>query len=137
MYGKVQVSKEDFKRKLQEDQTPFDVVASIIYFFGKDASFSTDYKKLHSAFYAERKNDFIKEFRFKEAGPYPYSELLESVLSRIAISGLLSCQNPDYRKYEVTTRQLDRIKSSSLKKFSAEQLEELEALSKRIKENLK
>lgn len=133
----MQVSKESLKQKLQEDIAPLDVVAGVIYFFGKDASFTTNYKKLHEAFYAERNNSLIKEFRFKESVPYPYSELLESVFSRIAISGLLGCKNPDYSKYTVTSVQLNKIRSSILPKFSETQQQELKSLSQRIQANLK
>lgn len=124
------------KRKLQEDITPFDVVAGVIYFLGKDEPFPTNYEKLHSAFYAERNNPFLKEFKFREGGPYPYSELLESVFSRLAISGLLGCENPDYRQFVTNEHQLKEIKLSSLRKFSKKQQEELRTLSLRIQEKL-
>jgi hypothetical protein len=131
------VSRELLKQKLQEDITPLDVVASVIYFFGENASFPTNYKKLHQAFFVEKKSKFFKEFNFKESGPYPYSELLESVFSRIAISGLLGCKNPDFRKYIMTSDQLRKIKAGSLKKFSETDQEELKVLSQRIQANLK
>ena len=133
----MEVSRENMKQRLQEEITPLDVVAGVIYFFGKDASFPTDYKSLHKAFFSEKDNALFKEFKFKETGPYPYSELLESVFSRIAISGLLGCKNPDYRSYTVTSGQIRKIKSSSLGKFSKPQLLQLKCISQRIKSNLK
>jgi hypothetical protein len=125
------------ERKLQEDITPFDVVAGVIYFFGEDKPFPTNYEKLHRTFYAEKNNPFLKEFRFREGGPYPYSELLESVFSRLAISGLLGCQNPDYRQFITNKRQLNEIRRSSLRKFSKEGQQELKFLSLQIQRKLK
>jgi hypothetical protein len=132
----LEVTKQELKKRLQDEITPFDVVAGVIYFFGKDSSFSTNYKKLHKAFYTEKNSELFNEFKFRESRPYPYSELLESVFSRIAISGLLGCKNPDYRSYTVTDVQIKRIESTSLKKFSAVQIEELKQASCRIKKSL-
>jgi hypothetical protein len=132
----LEVTKEQLKQKFQEEITPLDIVSGVIYFFGKNASFPTNYKKLHSAFFAEKNNELFREFKFRENGPYPYSELLESVFSRIAIAGLLGCRNPDYRSYIVTSTQLKRIEKTSLKKFSETQCRELKAASQRIKMKL-
>jgi hypothetical protein len=133
----VEVTREAFKKRLQEDITPLDVVAGILYYFGEGATFPTDYQKLHESFYAERANSLVQEFKFKESGPYPYSELLESVFARIAISGLLGCKNPDYSKYTVSSAQLKKIETSALKKFSQDKKEELRELSQRIRTRLK
>ena len=125
-----------FRKKIQEDITPLDVVASILYFFGDDAKFTTNYEKLHQAFFRMKENLLLKEFQFREGGPYPYSELLENVFSRLAISGLLGCQNPDYRQFTINKGQRGRIEAGSLKKFSGEQIRELKSISREIQENL-
>ncbi len=133
----MEITREQLKQKFQDEITPLDVVAGVIYFFGKDTTFSANYKQLHKAFFAERNNYLFKEFKFRENGPYPYSELLETVFSRIAIAGLLGCKNPDYQSYIVSDKQLKRIASGSLCKFSEKQQIELKQASQRIKSNLK
>jgi len=129
------MSLESLKKKFQEDITPLDVTAAILYFFG-DIEFTTSYEKLNRAFYKERENPLLREFRFLEGGPYPYSELLDSVFSRLSISGLLGCRNPDYRKFFVQKNQRDRIENGILKKFSPDQVEELKSLSNCILKSL-
>lgn len=123
------------KEKFQKDITPLDIVAGIVYFFGRTV-FSTGYEKLNRAFYGEKDNPLLKEFKFKEMGPYPYSELLESVFSRLSNAGLLTRNNPDLEQYEIKQKHIERIEAGSLTKFSNPQLIELEALSVRIHRNL-
>lgn len=129
-------SLESLKKRFQEDITPLDVTAAIIYFFGEN-EFTTSYEKLNRAFQKEKKSEFLREFRFLEGGSYPYSELLDSVFSRLSISGLLGCQNPDYRKFFLRQDQLERIEKGSLKKFSPKQIKELKSLSSSILKSLK
>ena len=129
-------SLESLKKRLQEDITPLDIAAAILYYFG-EVEFTTDYEKLNRAFYKERKNKFLKEFRFLEGGSYPYSELLDSIISRLSISGLLGCQNPDYRKFFIRKEQIERIEAGALRKFSEEQKREIESLSNRILRQLR
>jgi len=132
----VSTSLESLKKRLQEDITPLDIAAAILYYFG-EVEFTTDYEKLNRAFYKERKNKFLKEFRFLEGGSYPYSELLDSIISRLSISGLLGCQNPDYRKFFIRKEQIERIEAGALRKFSEEQKREIESLSNRILRQLR
>lgn len=126
---------ESLKERFQKDVTPLDVVASILYFFEKD-EFSTDYGMLHKAFYKVRDNGILKEFTFRKGGPYPYSELLENVFARMTLSGLLGCQNPDYRQFTIDKKQRKRIKEGLLKKFSKSQKKDLESLSLKIQKSL-
>lgn len=131
----LELALESLKERFQKDVTPLDVVTGIVYFFKKD-EFSTDYGKLHKAFYKVRGNGFLKEFTFRKGGPYPYSELLENVFARMAISGLLGCQNPDYRQFTITREQRKRIREGLLKKFSRSQKKELKSLSLKIQKKL-
>lgn len=122
------------KERFHKDITPLDVVAGIVYYFGT-TEFSTGYEKVNRAFYQERNDPLLQEFKFK-VGPYPYSELLESVFSRMTNAGLLSRSNPDLRQYEVKQKHVDRIEAGILTKFSEEQQRELRDLSRRIRRNL-
>jgi len=132
----LEASLESLKKKFESEVTPMDVIAGILYFFG-ETEFSTNYERLNNAFYKEKENQFLKEFRFREGGPYPYSELLDNVFSRLSVSGLLGCQNPDYRQFTMNENQIKRIEKGPLKKFSSGQIIELKSLSRRIKENLR
>jgi hypothetical protein len=132
----VSTSLGSLKKRLQEDITPLDVAAAILYYFG-EVEFTTDYEKLNRAFYKERENEFLKEFRFLEGRSYPYSELLDSIISRLSISGLLGCQNPDYRKFFIRKEQIERIAAGSLRKFSEKQKQEIKSLSNKILQQLK
>lgn len=108
---------ELLKTELQKNITPLDIVGAILFFFEKD-EFSTDYEKLHEAFYKVKDSPLLDEFSFRKGGPYPYSELLENIFSRLTISGLLGCKNPDYRKFTISQKQRKRIKNGILNNFS-------------------
>lgn len=126
---------EVLKKEMQEDITPLDVVAGILYFFVEE-EFPTDYEKLHRAFYKVKDNELLKEFSFRKGGPFPYSELLENVFSRLTISGLLGCRNPDYDRFTIEKKQRERIARGSITKFSSEKKKKLASLSKRIQKDL-
>ena len=61
----------------------------------------TDLKTLHSAFYEIKKahSAFFPHLHFKRGGRFPYSEALDQTFLGLAISGLLSCKNPEYEFY--------------------------------------
>ena len=124
--------KEEFEREI----TPLDVLAGVLYFFGDNVEFTTNYEKIHRAFNELRDTPLLKEFIFLGGGPYPYSELLENVFSRLSISGLIRCENPDYRRFRITEEQRRRIEESVLKKFSNSQREQLREISRHILERL-
>lgn len=122
---------EVLKKELQKNITPLDVVGGILFFLEED-EFSTDYEKLHKAFYKVKDNNLLNEFSFRKGGPFPYSELLENIFSRLTISGLLGCSNPDYRKFTISGKQRKRIEEGILNKFSKSQKKDLASISKRI-----
>ncbi|TET80018.1 MAG: hypothetical protein E3J41_00370 [Candidatus Cloacimonadota bacterium] len=128
-------SLDSLRERFRKDVTPLDIAAGILFFFGK-IEFTTSYERLNSAFYKEKDNPLLGEFRFREGGSYPYSALLENVFSRLSKSGLISCLNPDYRLFEIGEKQLERIEKGVLKKFSKEKIRDLKSLSQRIKKNL-
>ena len=123
------------KERFRKDITPLDVVAGIVYYFGT-IEFSTSYEDLNRAFSQEKNDPFLKEFKFK-VGAYPYSELLESVFSRMTNAGLLSRSNPDLRQYEIKQKHISRIEAGVLTKFSDTQKRGLRELSTRILRNLR
>ena len=129
-------ARELLRKSIERDITPLDVIAGILFHFEDNATFTTNYEKLHRAFYAVKNYPLLKEFKFLERGVYPYSELLESVFSRLAISGLLSCLNPDYRQYTLNNDQRERIRIGILKKFDPRQMEELKSIGQEILSNL-
>jgi hypothetical protein len=127
---------ESFKDENKKDKTPLDILAMILYFFGDEAQFTTDYKELHEAFYEFRNEKYFKEFTFKQTGLYPYSELLEKTMSQLSIAGLLNCFNPVYRKFEISKESRERIEKSSFIKFTEEERKELREISEKIQSKL-
>jgi hypothetical protein len=125
-----------FKDENKKDKTPLDTLAMILYYFGDESEFTTDYKELHEAFYEFRNEKYFKEFTFKETGLYPYSELLEKIMSQLSIAGLLNCFNPVYRKFEISKESRERIEKSSFIKFNDEERKELREISKQIQSKL-
>ena len=124
-----------FKARIVVDPTPLDVIAGILSYFDKE-EFTTDFDKIHSQFFAFRDEELFKEFSFKDNGIYPYSELLEDIFSRLSVSGLLTCQNPIYQRFEIKEKQKEIIRKTSLRKFSDPQKQELERISKIIQRSL-
>ncbi len=127
----------NFKRKIDADITPLDVLEGILFYFNeKKSKFTTNNEKIHKAFYDFRDDDLFKEFSFLDGGLYPYSELLDNLFSRLSISGRLNCQNPVYQIFEIDKKQKNLIKKTSLKKFKIEQKERLKKISEVIQNKL-
>lgn len=124
-----------FKAKIIVDPTPLDVIAGILSYFDEE-EFTTDFEKIHSQFFEFREVELFKEFSFRDNGIYPYSELLEDIFSRLSVSGLLTCQNPIYQRFEIKERQKEIIRRTSLRKFNEPQKRELERISKIIQKSL-
>jgi hypothetical protein len=129
------VSLELLKNEMKNDITPLDVISSVLYYLKED-EFSTNYEKIHRAFFKVKDSELLKEFAFRTSGPYPYSELLENVFSRLTISGLLGCRNPDFERFTIEEKQRKRIEKGALRKFSEEQKKELASISKIIRKDL-
>jgi len=127
---------ETLKENMNKTIFPLDVIAGILYYFGKDVEFSTNHERIQRAFYKHKEDPILGAFKFKKGGPYPYSELLENTFTRITISGLLSCYNPDYKIFKINEGQIDRINNNSLNKFKPELRERLKKISEEIHNDL-
>lgn len=126
---------DDLKRKIENRITPMDLISSIMVNFENKDAITTDYKRLHSAFFKISSDDLMDEFRFFHSGLYPYSPLLEDVLQRMAVSGLISCMNPIYEKYQISSDQSEKLRKS-LSKFDAPQKSRLKELSATVEREL-
>ena len=103
-----------------------DKVAAIFFATGK-SEITTNQQKLHSAFFelTKRYPSFFNEVHFKKGGRFPYSESLEQTFPGLAISGLLSCQNPEYNYYTMNKAQKKSIKNNIFSQFKKEEQEEI------------
>jgi len=128
-------SLELLKRKIQETTTPLDVVSSILLNFENRSTITTDYNKLHTAFFEIAGDELFSSFRFFKTGLYPFSPLLEDVLQRMAVSGMISCMNPIYENYKITEIQETKLRKR-YEKFSGPQREQLAELGHRVETKL-
>lgn len=90
-------------RQLVEALTVDDVIASVL-ILSDLRQFSANPRVIHSAFHELAKSAKIKELddlRFSEDEKFPFSRVLEQVMFRLEMSGLIVLRNPDYDMYEV------------------------------------
>lgn len=94
-----------------------DIVASILIFSGLDA-FSANPRIVHTVFskIASGHPDIeqLGELQFSSGDVFPFSRLLERVLFRLEMCGLITLRNPDYDTYvikdEVKNKMADKMR---------------------------
>ena len=98
----------------------------------------TDLKTLHSAFYEIKKahSAFFPHLHFKRGGRFPYSEALDQTFLGLAISGLLSCENPEYEFYVIDEKKRTLIRDRIFSLFSSEEQTEIEEIGLELKGHL-
>ena len=65
--------------------------------------------------------DILKEFTFTTSGTFPFSELLERVLTRAKISRVLKTVNPDFEQIELSQGTNKYIKENIEPKFDPDE----------------
>lgn len=126
------------KKKLQKNTTPQDIVAAIFYYFkGDKILFTTDYEKIHNAFYKFKEDSLFDEFSYRNMGLYYWSENLENSLSGLSISRLLTRHNPIYQIYEINSKQKEQIKNTILIKFKDDQKKRIQEISSEIEKEIR
>lgn len=132
---------EELKKKVSNDLskfvTPDDRLAIILYHFPK-TQFTTDYEPLHSSLskIAKKHPKFFEEFYFHEGRTYPYSGMLEEIFFRLQNSGLLVCENPDYKTFVIKKKARRRMEKKIIPRFSARELKEAEKISGELWDSL-
>jgi len=115
-----------------------DIIAAIVAFLPQ--VFSADYQTIHRAFatFKQKKEyqDILQDFEFVGTSPYPYSPLLERVLSRLQEDRLLSARNPDYQVYLTSDTSRTAIQQRIITKFSELQKRKLKKLAEELEKVL-
>jgi len=115
-----------------------DKIAAILYTTGLDR-IPTDLRILHTAFYEISKdhNEFFNDLHFKIGGRFPYSESLDQVFPALAISGLISCENPEYDVYTINLQQKKLIEKNILPLFSSEtETDDIKKIAEELKQKI-
>ena len=109
------------KERLKKFVSLDDKVAVLLYATGMN-KIPTNLRIIHPAFslVAQRYNRFFEELHFKIGGRFPYSEALDHVFPGLAISGLISCENPEYQFYLLPEDKRKKIEQNILPLFSPE-----------------
>lgn len=106
-----------------------------------EAGFEKQYTKfnhcdLHRIIYrAKNKNiAFLDEFVFKNSGTYPYSALLERILTRMTISRVFTSISPDYTEYKLADGTAKYINEKITPKLTPENYNILKQLASQLKQ---
>jgi len=88
------------------DIAPDDVVGAVLGYSGL-SQFSSSKKFLHTNFYKFYRQgmtqcpELFDQFVFSSGESYPFSRLLERVLIRLQVAGVIVADNPKYRAYRM------------------------------------
>lgn len=78
--------------------------------------------------------DLLEEFTFKN-GLNVYSKKLKKVLFQLEMAGVLVYFSPDYKKYEIKHKKINRVQIE--KKFDEKQKEKIEKMAEYFEEQMK
>lgn len=106
---------------LEKEQIKFDdeVFQSIIYYSSK------------------KYPNLFNEFSFSTSGTFPYSDLLERVLTRAKISRVLKTVNPDFEYVQLSTGTSEYIDKKIRPKFEVEDYKILKEIGKELNTKLR
>jgi len=76
------------------------------------------------------------DFYFIESGTYPYSDLLERIITRHKISRLLKTENPDFEFIRLKKGTTELIEKELKPNFDKNELEILKSIGKELREKL-
>ncbi|HPJ84340.1 MAG TPA: hypothetical protein PLY09_06225 [Methanothrix sp.] len=98
--------------------------------FNQELFYSTIYRyfKLHPSLFAD--------FYFIESGTYPYSDLLERIITRHKISRLLKTENPDFEFIRLKKGTSELIDRELKPNFDEGELEILKSIGKELQGKL-
>ena len=81
--------------------------------------------------------DILKEFTFTTSGTFPFSELLERVLTRAKISRVLKTVNPDFEQIELSQGTNKYIKENIEPKFDPDEYKLLKEIGISLSDKMK
>ena len=121
-------------RELLESYKALDDKIAAIFLKSGMERIPTDLKTLHTAFYhiAKAHSAFFPHLHFKIGGRFPYSEALDQTFPGLAIAGLLSCENPQYKFYVLDEKKRKIIRERILPLFSSEEQSEIEEIGQEL-----
>lgn len=130
------------KATLDERFLPDDVVAGMLYFYCAELdlnNFTGKKGKIHEAFFSMKQGhgDLLRRFNFTTDEKYPFSRMLEGVLSRLQLSRIIGMENPYFEKYEVKEKARVYLESIATKRFNEQERKELKEMAKAFSEKCK
>lgn len=104
-----------------------------------DEPIKFDEETFHTIIYEYKKQypDLLQEFSFRLNGTFPYSELLERIISRAKISRSLKTLNPDFLTVHLTKIPFDQIKLKFKDYISDDEFKILTDIGHDVKKQLK
>lgn len=112
---------------------PDDIIAAMLYYVAttfEKRYFSGDARLIHAPL-AELKrkgNPLLQKFPFSENDIFPFSRVLEDVLTRLQISRIIGMENPDFERYEIKTAAQDYVEREIISRFDDSEKEEIKKI---------
>jgi hypothetical protein len=107
---------------------PDDVIAGVLGSL-EVSIFTSDASRIHPALACLReKYPVLRGFTFSTGDLYPFSRLLERVLTRLQLARLIGMDNPDYERYRISDGAKKFIQDEVLPRFTPDQQAEIRAI---------
>ena len=125
--------------ELLHDYKSLDDKIAAIFYSMELTKIPINMEKLHVAFFDFSKAypDFLSDIHFKIGGRFPYSESLDQTFPGLALSGYISCKNPEFRFYEIDQEQRKLIDQNIMSLFSDDEKKTIRLIADKLKSILR